>query len=169
MKEPIKYSLLITVLVLLFTFGAKAQITVTVQGDWNFSLSTADIIEAGKDFRHIRKSDKEQVKIDVTQSNFWWNLFYNYNWRIDIEKSDVDWDPSLKIFAKRTGDGSPYGWGGNINGGTSWLRIKNFSKRFFRGNRSRTDIPIRYKIKGISVLLPAKTYTTTIVYTVTEL
>ncbi len=169
MKKTIKYSISIAVLVLLFTFGAKAQIIVTVQGDWNFSLSPTDIIEAGKDFRHMRKSAKEQIKIDVTQSSFWGNLFYNYNWRIDIEKSDVDWDPSLKIFAKRTGDGSPYGLGGNINGGTNWLRIKNFTKHFFRGNSSRTDIPIRYKIKGISVLLPAKTYTTTIIYTVTEL
>ena len=169
MQKVEKYILSTIIALLLFSAFSKAQIIVDVKGTWSFSVSSSDIVEAGKDYGKIYKSDKEQIKIDITQSNWWWNLFYNYNWRIDIEKSDIDWDPSLKIFAKRTGDGSPYWSGGGVTGGTSWLRIKNFSKRFFRGNKSRLDIPIRYKIKGISVLLPAKTYTTTIIYTVTEL
>ena len=153
------------------TEATQAQININANGNWIYPVSPLEITEAGTDFSGTFTSSANQVLVDITQNNFWANLLLNYSWRVDIRKSDVDWNPSLSLFAQRTGNGTPF-WNflpGTINGGTTYQQLTNINQTFFNGTRTRLDIPIQYQITGVSVLLPAKTYTSTVIYTVTEL
>ncbi len=148
-----------------------SQINIDVSGNWSYSLMASDLMEAGSDFSGTYTSSSNQVLIDVFQDFFLYNLFLNYRWRIDVMKSDIDWDSNLILQARRTGNGNPF-WNffpGNVTGGLSYQQITNSNQSFFNGRKSRYNIPIQYRISGVSVLIPAKTYITTIVYTVTEL
>jgi len=46
---------------------------------------------------------------------------------------------------------------GQISGNLGWL-----------GSFSVTDIPIQYRIRGVSATLPSQTYSTTIYYTIRD-
>ncbi len=151
--------------------SADAQININVIGNWNYSLPPNSVVEAGLDLSGTYTSNTNAVTIDVLQSTFFANRFLNYSWRVDVRKSDVDWNPGLILYTRRTGTGSPF-WSvlpGAITGGTNYQQLTNTNQIFFSGNRSRLNIPIQYQLSGVSVLLEAKTYVTTVIYTVTEL
>lgn len=149
--------------------AASAQINISANGQWDYTVSNLDITEAGTDFQGTYTSAASQVTIDVLQDNFFLNLLLNYDWQVSVRMTQIDWNANLTLSARRTGDGNPFFFNGPITGGTSYLPLSTANQIFFNGSRSRYDIPIQYQISGISVLLPAKTYTATVVYTVTEL
>ncbi len=157
------------VLLLALVPAASAQINISANGQWDYTVSNLDITEAGTDFQGTYSSAASQVTIDVFQDNFWLNLLLAYNWQVSVRMTQIDWNPNLILSARRTGNGNPFFFNGPISGGTSYLQLSTANQNFFNGQRSRYDIPIQYRISGISVLLPAKTYTATVVYTVTEL
>lgn len=145
-----------------------AQIAIDAIGNWNYTVPTSDITEAGRNFGGTYASSANQVQLDIFQTA-WLLNFFNYNWRVDVRKSDTDWNSNLKLYARRTGNGTPWWATGTISGGTSYLELTNSNKTFFSGSRTTLSIPVQFQITGVSVLLPAKTYSTTVVYTVTEL
>ena len=160
-------------LVVALIFGAygqkaEAQIGITATGQWDYSVSSFDITEAGLDFQGTYSSASDEVLVDVFQQGFIAN-FFNYNWQVDVRLVQNDWSNDLTLSARRTGNGDPFFFNGNITGGTAYLPLSTTNQNFFNGNRTRLDIPIQYQISGVSVLLPAKTYSATVIYTVTEL
>ena len=170
----IKKSILFFLLFLcLFLPVANSQIRLDVTGGWSKSVPTTDVTEAGDDLQGNYRSGASAVKIDVYQRSYWDN-FSGYDWRIDVSKVDIDWNNTLRIYARRTGDGLGYPFWfwyifGAISGGTNFQQITDVDQAFFNGTDSDLDIPIQYSVRGASLTLPAKTYSTTIVYTVTEL
>lgn len=142
-----------------------AQIDITLTGNWVFSVSATDISEAGRDFTGTHLSAANQVLVDIfrTQGNS------PFNWKVDVRKSDVDWVPSLQLFVRRTGDGYAPNGSSSISGGITFQLLTNTNQAFFNGRRNYYDIPIQFQLSGVSVLLPSKTYSTTVMYTVTEL
>ncbi|MCR9286388.1 MAG: hypothetical protein NXI23_03255 [Bacteroidetes bacterium] len=166
-KIYFKYILLF---ILLFYFKpiSFGQIQINLTGAWDFTIPNNDIFEAGLDFSGTYSSNANEVTVSITQQGFFAN-FFNYNWRVDIRKLDIDWHSDIQLYARRTGNGNPFFLYGNIIGGTSYQQLNTSNQIFFSGNRSRLDIPIQYEIRNVSVLIPAKTYETTIIYTVTEL
>lgn len=151
---------------ILATHTTHAQIAILVTGNWITVLDVASTTEAGIDFYSTYLSAPDEVLVDVFKTSggntpFWW--------RVDVRKSDVDWDSNLQLFIKRTGTG--YAPNGNsfIIGGTSFQLLTNTNQLFFLGRRQRYNIPIQFQLTGVSVLLPVKTYVTTVIYTVTEL
>ena len=153
---------------LILTCPIQAQIQITVTGDWNFSIPSSDITEAGSDLTGVYSSNSDEVLIDVFQAILADNNKDHY-WRVDISKTDVDWDNNLVLYARRTTDGVPMVSIAKIAGGTSYQEITNLDTYFFRGVRSILDINVQYQIKGATLTLPAKTYSTVISYTVTQL
>lgn len=148
---------------------ALAQINITATGQWDYTVSDFDITEAGLDFQGTYASAASQVEIDIFRAGgFFVNLF-NYNWQVDVRLIPNDWNNALVLSARRTGNGSPFFFNGNINGGTSYLQLSTSNQNFFNGNRTWFDIPVQYRLSGVSVLLPAKTYSATVLYTVTDL
>ena len=168
-----KSTLLFIVFLCLFTTVASSQIRINVTGSWSKSVPRTDVVEAGNDLSGNYTSGASVVKIDVSQRRYWDN-FSGYDWRIDVSKVDIDWDNTLSVYARRTGNGLGYPFWffylfGAISGGTNFQQITDVDQAFFNGTNSDLDIPIQYRIRGASLTLPAKTYSTTIVYTVTEL
>ena len=145
----------------------SGQIAISVNGSWNQNISSSEISDAGEDFIGTYESFDDQVQIDIFQQFFWLNLF-NYDWQVSIRKEDIDWNTNLLLEARRTGNGNPFLIQSIIDGGLTYNEIISIDQLFFWGNRTTLNIPIQYKISGISLLLPATTLTTNIVYTVTE-
>lgn len=127
--------------------------SITVTGDWNYTIPSTDITEAGEDFSGTYESSVNQVSIDVQYSN---------KWEVSVNKNNIDWNNDLRIYVKRSGDGIG---SKKINGGKNYKRIRNKSNIFFRGDKDRLFIPLQFKIDRVSVTLPANTYIVEIVYT----
>ena len=77
-----------------------------------------------------------------------------------IYKEDNEWHPDLNLQIRRTNNKS------NISNGTQYQTISNNYSYFFELYGNSRNIPIQYKITGLSVLIPAKSYSTAIVFTI---
>ncbi|WP_421770144.1 hypothetical protein [Emticicia sp.] len=106
------------------------------------------------------------------------SLLVAKNYRITVSRTATDWHNNLILTARRTGSGTPSLLSSvSASGGTTAQTITNISSAFFTinvsflslGGISLSNIPIEYGLSGISVILPVKTYSTTITYTIVEL
>ena len=79
----------------------------------------------------------------------------------------MDWDDTIKLLVKRSGNGQ--GQGNRIQGGGAFTEINRVNIEFFRSSNGNFNIPLQYELRDISVLLPAKSYSANIVYSITEL
>lgn len=129
--------------------------SISVIGQWNYTIPTIDITDAGEDFTGTYTSSVNQVYLDIIYSN---------KWSISVQKNDIDWDDELKIFMHRTGNGYGTGW---INGGQNYKIIKNNNFKFITGRDNRNSIPIQYQMRKVSVTIPAHNYVVEIMYTLT--
>jgi len=145
----------------------SGQIGIDIVGTWSYSVSETDITEAGSDFSGTYTSAANQILVNIPHSNNG-----NFNYDVHIQKQDIDWHTDLDLYVRRTGSGNGAG-NGNGNGfvqlGTNYQLVTSTNQFFFKGRKKRQDIPIQYEIRNVSVLMPAKSYETTIIYTVTEL
>lgn len=157
-------------LLLLSSFIGKTQ-TIKASPSWNISVPTSTITEAGSNYTTNITSPINQTLVDFTVSS---GLFGG-NYTVSVHKIDSDWHSNLSLWTQRTGTGTGGGLlgTGTITGGLTFIQLTNAPQTFFSGNTGflssgRTNIPIQYEIRGVSVLLPVKTYTTTVVYTVSN-
>lgn len=151
-----KYKNLIFLLVFSFIacVHSMAQ-TITSLGDWDYTVSASNL-EAGKDITRTHTSSTSQVYLSVA---------YDDDWVVSVRKSDVNWDDTLILQIMRTGDG--YTYDGSISDGESWKRIRDNDRDFFEGDDDVYFVPLQYRIRKASVLIPADTYETSVIYTVT--
>ena len=138
-----------------FLLNLMSAQSISVIGQWNYTIPTIDIAEAGEDFTGTYTSSVNQVYLDIIYSN---------KWSISVQKNDIDWDDELKIFMHRTGNG--YG-AGKINGGQNYKIIKNNDFKFITGRDNRNSIPIQYQMRNVSVTIPAHNFVVEIMYTLT--
>lgn len=134
-----------------------------VKGNWNKVLSTSDIFQAGYDYNPFYESNDNQTTISISPIP---NSKYNrqfMSFKVFINKEDLNWDSRLKLFAKVASNTH-----GNSTG-TIYQEITNFSSIFFETVGVQQNIPIKYKISGLSVTLPAESYSVEIIYTVINL
>lgn len=150
-------------IVFLMSSVAFAQtISITSGATWSIPTLTSTITSAGKNYEHIETSGPSQTLIKVNSALVW---------SVSVQQiTGSSWHSNLVVSVRRTGDGT----GGAIMLGTSnYLILTATNQAFFSGllglGFSRDNVPIQYKIEGLSVTLPVKTYTTTIQYTVTGL
>ena len=89
------------------------------------------------------------------------------NWRIDISKTDILWDPNIIIYVRRTGDGDGVG---PFSGGLVYQEITDIDTTFFSGTGASDNIPLQFKYGGNYASLGVATglYETTITYTITD-
>lgn len=129
--------------------------SISVTGQWNYTIPTIDITEAGEDFTGEYTSNVNQVYLDI---------IYDNNWSVSVRKNNIDWDNKIQIFMHRTGNG--YGTG-QIKGGKKYKRIRNNDFKFITGKKNRNSIPIQYQMREVSVTIPAHNYVVEITYTLT--
>lgn len=159
-------------LILSLLIHSKGQTITATGGMWSNSIAANTITVAGNDYNQNVTSGVNQTFLDVFPST----TFLTRNWVVRINKVDSQWHNSLELYAKRTGDGQ----GGvsiiiglntilsSISGGSVYNPVTNISTEFFRGVLSHISIPIQYEIRGLSVLIPAGNYTTTVYYTISD-
>lgn len=145
----------------LFITGASAQSVTVINGTnvWSIPTLSSTITKAGKDYEHIETSSTAQTLLRVNSLLVW---------TVSAHMSTTsNWDSALKLFVQRTGNGTGLAI---LSGGTTYMQLTSSPQQFFSGalnlGGNRDNIPIQYKIEGLSVTLPVKTYTATITYTI---
>ncbi|MEJ2628548.1 MAG: hypothetical protein P8078_08335 [bacterium] len=179
-KKNKKYLLILTLL-LFCTGEVKSQIftSITLTGDWDLYLTQTDLQGgAGSNLNGTYTSDSGDPVLVEIYRLYLFPGFKTWNWAIDIHKQDVVWHTDLLIDARRTGDGICNQTNYSISGGTNYTNITDTDAEFFSGQISGnlgwvgsfsvTDIPIQYRIRGVSATLPSQAYSTTIYYTIRD-
>jgi len=127
---------------------------INVSGEWNYTIPSNDISEAGEDFSGTYTSNSNQAFIDI---------WYWRNWKVTVQRNDIDWNNNLDLYIRRTGSG--WGTAKKLKGGTNFILIKDRKTNFIRGKGYYFNIPLQYEIRNISVTIPAHTYIVEILYT----
>lgn len=173
--------ILIVIFVLLGCWKSSMAQSLSVSGTtWLPSVST--VTEAGNDYStSTLTSATNQSLLSVTMPNAFLILVLtsnHYTVQIKSINSGASWSAAgLKIYAKRTGNGSGGGFSllgvSDIFGGNAaFQELTSSDTYFFEGNNygttPRTDIPIQFQITGISVLAPVANYSTSIIFTLID-
>jgi hypothetical protein len=150
--------------ILLSTFlsiNASGAISISLVGVWSETVDASDLAGgAGSDLISTYESASNQVSIDLTGTTG-----DSDAWRVDIKRADTAWHGDLHLSLRRTSDGSG---SGSISGGASYQEITDTYSEFFSGSGDRTGINVQLKINGVSVGVPADSYSTTVYYTVVD-
>lgn len=154
-----------TLLLLLLIIPSTFAQSLTVSPGWSATIPASTITEAGLNFTTTTvTSAASQSLMDVNAGK---NLIYI----IYVQKTDISWDSNLAIWLRRSGNGSGSN-GSTIRNGSTFQQITNSPTYFFDltmgVGKNYTNIPIQYQISGLSVLIPAKNYTTTLLFTITN-
>jgi len=146
----------IALIITLFLLQSVSAQSINIIGQWNYTIPSSAITEAGEDFIGTYESSVNQIYLNVT---------HNHKWAVSVNKNNILWNDNLQIWIHRTGSG--YGRG-NIKGGENYIDIPNFAVDFVTGNKEQYDVPIQLQMSGISVTIPANNYIAEIVFTLTD-
>jgi len=151
----------IALLAALVVVNLDAAISISVTGSWSRTISQTDLQSqtAGSDLTAAYESATNQAVIGVSGATL-------LNWRVSVKRTDTSWNANFHLYVKRTGNGSGVG---SISGGTAYQEITTSNVSFFTGSYNRSGINAQQKLDGVSCQIPAASYTTTIVYTVTQI
>jgi len=144
---------IVFIILTLFFFQSVYAQSISITGQWNYTIPTTDITEAGKDFSGTYTSSVNQVFLDINHPHIW---------KISVKINNIDWDDNLRVYVRRTGNG----WGsGRISGTQNYKQTNNKGSTLINGNNLRYDVPLQYQIRNVSVTIPAHNYIAEIVYT----
>ncbi len=140
-----------------------------VLNDWEINVNDAIITEPGNNYTGNYTSESQEVIISHLVKPP--GQYRNHSWTIEVNKEDSNWHPLLELWIRRTGDGysnvNPNQCVESIVGGTNFQKIDNIPLQFYSGRCERNDVPIQFELRNVSVLTPADSYQTDIVYTIT--
>ncbi|MHB0937189.1 MAG: hypothetical protein ACYDCO_03115 [Armatimonadota bacterium] len=142
-------------------FGTAHAIDLTCVGSWSLTITASNLqAGAGSDLVSTYTSDTAAATLAVINTTGDAD-----SWRVDIRRTDILWDNSLTLSARRTSDGTG---GGSVSGGTVFQAIGTSDSSFFSGAGDRSGITLQFQVSGASVQLAPATYSTTITYTVVD-
>ncbi|WP_341227340.1 hypothetical protein [uncultured Arcticibacterium sp.] len=150
--------------ILLFSFVSNGQ-QINVKSDWSETVSSNEISEAGLDYAGTLTSDAAQSSISFSGGKFLGFYF------VSVSKEEIDWDSRLSVWIRRTGDGngSPFA---TISGGTNYMELSDSEQTFYSGwnatGGTRRNVPVQYQMRGVSVVIPAKSYLLNVTYTLSD-
>lgn len=146
-----------------WVIAAQAQ-SITATGGWSYTFGTVN--DAGSNLSTTAISSAIDQTI-ISFSGFPKNAIYT----VRVHKSDIDWNASLVLSVVRTSNGIG-GLSSSISGGTTPFALTSTPQIYFTGDVGKGDgftgINNQYQITGQTVLIPAKTYTTSVVYTISN-
>lgn len=144
---------------LLLSGSAALAQNIVVTGDWYLTIDATCLLGGpGSDVSPAYSSAADQINVDISRTN--------RNWGIYVRRMDSIWPPDVKVGLLRTANGKGSGW---ISGGTSWIEVTPFDQQFFIGYKQRRNIKVQGRVTGISVRTPSDTFSTTVVYTITDI
>jgi len=135
-------------------------IDIAATGDWSLTITCADLQAGpGSDLVSTYESASDAVLLTITNTG-------GGAWRVYVRRTDTTWHGNFTLSVRRTGDGTG---GGTISGGTAYQAIGETDAEFFSGTGDRSNIPVQFKLAGMSLQVPPATYATTITYAVVQL
>jgi len=160
----------------LVSAGANAQpitLNITSPLNWESIIDEQNVLQAGEDVNEKVRSASDETIMIIEGRPAWWNPNHpnhikfceqrgRCDWQVEIERVDNHWHPDLKLMVRRTSSSA------NVFEGNLWREIRAYPDFFFWGRGNAEHIHIQYEISGISVTIPADTYSTQIYYTVSD-
>lgn len=170
-NESFTNNFFFSIIVLLFSISlsqAKAQRTLTVGGN-NWTVTIPSITEAGTNYAGTYESAANQILLTASVP-----LLLGSG-KVSVRyEANPTWNSSLILNARRTGDGTTVCVLCSISGGTTYQPIGLTDVELFRivaiaTLASYSNIPIQLQLSGVSVTVPAATYNSRIVFTISEI
>lgn len=154
---------IIKILALFFgVIAAQAQ-SITATGGWSYTFGNVN--EAGTNLIATAVASATNQTV-VAFSGFTPSSTFT----VRVHKSDIDWNASLVVSIQRSGGTGASG--SSISGGTTSFALTGSPQVYCSGNVGTgtgfIDINNQYRITGQTVLIPAKTYTANVVYTISN-
>ncbi|MEY8761092.1 hypothetical protein AB8P06_15765 [Chryseobacterium sp. MD-1] len=158
------------ILILLIVFGGlfKAQRTLTVGGT-NWTVTIPSITEAGSNYAGTYESATNQILLAASVPLLLGNAKVSVHYQ-----ANPTWHNSLVLSAKRTGDGTTACVLCTISGGTTYQTLTLTDVELFRitatlALAAYSNIPIQLQLSGVSVTIPAATYQSSVVFTISSI
>jgi hypothetical protein len=153
------------IIIVLFLCCHSLSLAQSVTGNWTSSVPANTITEAGNNYSANWTSLTNQSIISMAA--------WLTNYTVRVKKTDAVWHSDLRVWIHKTGD--RIGLLGSVSpaGNTTYFELTATDQVFFTTSTGITltgapSFNIQYEIRGLSVLIPAQTYTTTIVYTISS-
>jgi hypothetical protein len=170
MRKVLYMALFINIL----SMAANAQ-KIKATGGWNNVVSTTTVTEAGNNYPvSVTTSLASQTFIDLESlQGAATGTANTKRYEVEVSGTGIVWNANLQLKVLRTSDGVMGGGfpTGTISGGTSSIDVSNNPVLFFNGTVKKEDnnngINVQYELSGFSVLIPAGTYTMSVVYNLT--
>lgn len=155
------------ILSLLFLCTLKAQKIIVTGTNWTVPIPS--ITGAGSNYEGTYESLANQILIEVQIP------ILLGSGKVSVHYTpDPTWNSNLILSAKRTGNGNTTCLICSITGGTTYQMVTVTDIELFRiaalaTLTSYTNIPIQLQLSGVSVTIPAATYNSKIVFTISAL
>lgn len=150
--------LFLTGALIILNFAEAAS--VNINGSWLFTINQTNLQgQAGTDLVSSYQSPAGQITMDMAPGG-------KKGWNVSVFRLDTSWNANFVLQIMRTGTGSGTG---TVSGGTTYLTITTINQTFVTGTGVLSGIPLMEQLTGVSVSIPAATYTTTIQFTATDM
>lgn len=156
--------------VLLISFcHLQSQRTLTVGGT-NWTVTIPSITEAGSNYTGTYESATNQILLAASVPL----LLGSGKVSVHYEANPT-WNSNLILHARRTGNGTTACLTCSITGGTTYITVplttdvELFRIQAIVALASYTNIPIQLELSGVSVTIPATTYNSRVVFTISAL
>lgn len=167
---------------ILLTIGSCLGAQTINVGGSNWTVSVPTITEAGTNYAGTYESATNLITLSGTLPGSFLNLLTSGAARVSVHHTPTTWNSNLHLYAKRSGgttsiSGLCLGCTATINGGTTYVEIPqavatafftiNFTGILGLGNSvTYSSINGQLQISGVSVIVPATTYSTQVVFTI---
>ncbi len=157
---PVVIGALTSACVILLATVADAQIAISVTGDIFKTIDAADLqAGAGSALYPTYESAADATLVSLSGT-----ADPGDAWRVDVKRVDATWSAALALVIRRTGSGT----GGSVSGGLVYLEILTADQTLFSGSGDVVGVPFQFKLSGMSIQVPAGTYSTAIWFTVVD-
>ncbi|WP_449400525.1 hypothetical protein [Chryseobacterium wanjuense] len=165
-----KFFIKITFFVLLISFcHLKSQRTLTVGGT-NWTVTIPSITEAGSNYTGTYESASNQILLAASVPLLLGSGKVSVHYQ-----ANPTWNSNLILRARRTGNGTTSCLTCSITGGTTYITVplttdvELFRIQAIVALASYTNIPVQIGLSGVSVTIPATTYNSSVVFTISAL
>ena len=156
------YAITLVISLVMIAFGVQAFCAqLTASGTWTRTFTASDLqAGAGSNLAGTFYSVSNETLLDVSNAS-------GQSWQIEVRRQDVSWNSSMKIFVRRTGNGTPES-GASVSGGQDYMEVTETGSVFFTGSGNISSIPVEYKSEGVSISIPPSNYQTGVAFTISE-
>jgi hypothetical protein len=137
-------------------------VSITAIGGVSRVIDSSDLIAgAGSDLHDTYESPVDATAIEILDC-----AGTAEGWRVDVSRSDVEWNNNLVLYVRRTSNGVG---DGTISGGGEYQEVTSSPSALFSGVNNRQFIYVQYKLAGESVQVPIDRYISNVTFTVVDI